>query len=216
MHSECWPSEETLPREKYPKQDEVEIYRCHKTYMGYLSLHFCVIHFGETIFLSVTDEKNELTDLQASYPIKYVTRNGERGMLKRVEGRQGGHMNISWSISTQKITSAGICYIPKISMNNLSPSILSSQLVFSPLHSQSDADNTVCMVGEPHSYGNDVARLLGSKNDASTEGVPGCACMKFKVPFYVSVNVDESDENLTNFIFASCLEMVKPLFKKKS
>ncbi|SCA48488.1 conserved Plasmodium protein, unknown function [Plasmodium ovale] len=136
MHSECWPSEETLPREKYPKQDEVEIYRCHKTYMGYLSLHFCVIHFGETIFLSVTDEKNELTDLQASYPIKY-----------------------------------------------------------------SDADNTVCMVGEPHSYGNDVARLLG---------------MKFKVPFYVSVNVDESDENLTNFIFASCLEMVKPLFKKKS
>ncbi|CRG94439.1 conserved Plasmodium protein, unknown function [Plasmodium gallinaceum] len=113
----------------------VEIYRYHKIYMSYLNLYFCVIDFNETMFISVSDENNELNDLQASYPLKYE-----------------------------------------------------------------DADNTVCLVGEPNSYGNDVARLLGKK---------------FKIPFYVSVNVDESDENLTNFIFSSCLDILKPIFENR-
>ncbi|KJP87850.1 hypothetical protein AK88_02454 [Plasmodium fragile] len=108
------------------------IHRYERVYMSYLHLQFCVVDFEDTMFISVTDERNQLTDLQASYPVKYV-----------------------------------------------------------------DADNTACLVGEPHSHGNDVARLLG---------------MKFKIPFYVSVNVDEGDEGLTNFIFSTCLEILKPLF----
>ncbi|EUD65268.1 hypothetical protein C922_04397 [Plasmodium inui San Antonio 1] len=111
------------------------IHRYERVYMSYLHLHFCVIDFKDTMFISVTDERNELTDLQVSYPLKYV-----------------------------------------------------------------DADNTACLVGEPHSHGNDVARLLG---------------MKFRIPFYVSVNVDEGDEGLTNFIFSTCLEILKPLFSDK-
>ncbi|CAD2088296.1 proteasome assembly chaperone 4, putative [Plasmodium vinckei lentum] len=117
------------------KENDINVYRSHKIYMGYLDLYFCVIDFKETIFISVNDNNNELNDLQASYPIKYA-----------------------------------------------------------------DADNIICLVGEPHSYGNDVANLLS---------------MKFKIPFYVSVNVDESDENLTNFIFSNCLEMIKPLFENR-
>ncbi|ANQ06255.1 Uncharacterized protein PCOAH_00004280 [Plasmodium coatneyi] len=108
------------------------IHRYERVYMSYLHLQFCVLDFKDTMFISVTDERNQLTDLQASYPVKYV-----------------------------------------------------------------DADNTACLVGEPNSHGNDVARLLG---------------MKFKIPFYVSVNVDEGDEGLTNFIFSTCLEILKPLF----
>ncbi|CAA9986615.1 conserved Plasmodium protein, unknown function [Plasmodium knowlesi strain H] len=111
------------------------IHRYERVYMSYLHLQFCFLDFKETMFISVTDERNQLTDLQASYPLKYV-----------------------------------------------------------------DADNTACLVGEPHSHGNDVARLLG---------------MKFKIPFYVSVNVDEGDEKLTNFIFSTCLEILKPLFNEK-
>ncbi|CRG98633.1 conserved Plasmodium protein, unknown function [Plasmodium relictum] len=124
----------TTPKEKECKVN-AEIYRYHKIYMSYLDLYFCVIDFNQTIFISVSDENNELNDLQASYPLKYE-----------------------------------------------------------------DADNTVCLVGEPNSYGNDIARLLGNK---------------FKIPFYVSVNVDESDENLTNFIFSSCLDILKPIFKNR-
>ncbi|ETW62319.1 hypothetical protein PFMC_01790 [Plasmodium falciparum CAMP/Malaysia] len=37
----------------------------------------------------------------------------------------------------------------------------------------------------------------------------------FKMPFFVSVNVDECDENLTNFIFLNCLEILKVLLKNK-
>ncbi|KAI4840777.1 proteasome assembly chaperone 4 [Plasmodium brasilianum] len=119
----------TLPKENNYKGNNIEgVHRYHKIYMSYLHLYFCVIDFTETIFISVNDENNELTDLQE------------------------------------------------------------------------DADNTICLVGVPHSYGNDIARLLG---------------IKFKIPFYVSVNVDESDENLTNFIFSSCLEILKPLLKNR-
>ncbi|GAW79375.1 hypothetical protein, conserved [Plasmodium gonderi] len=113
----------------------MSIYRYEKVYMSYLHLYFSVLDFKETMFISVNDENDQLTDLQASYPLKYM-----------------------------------------------------------------DADNTVCLVGEPHSYGNDVARMLG---------------MKFKIPFYVSVSVDESDENLTNFIFSTCLEILTPLFNSR-
>ncbi|CDU17089.1 proteasome assembly chaperone 4, putative [Plasmodium yoelii] len=140
MNGECCQYSETNPNVAFSqetgiKENDINIYRSHKVYMGYLDLYFCVIDFRETIFISVNDNNNELNDLQASYPIKYA-----------------------------------------------------------------DADNIICLIGEPHSYGNDVANLLG---------------MKFKIPFYVSVNVDESDENLTNFIFSSCLEIVKPLFENR-
>ncbi|KOB59505.1 hypothetical protein PFHG_01267 [Plasmodium falciparum HB3] len=120
---------------QYESNPKVNIYRYNRTYMSYLNLYFCIINFKETMFISVTDDNNQMNDLQVSYPIKYE-----------------------------------------------------------------DADNTICLVGEPHSYGNDIARLLG---------------MKFKMPFFVSVNVDECDENLTNFIFLNCLEILKVLLKNK-
>ncbi|CAD2100418.1 proteasome assembly chaperone 4, putative [Plasmodium vinckei] len=116
QYSEKKNSSVAFSQETGIKENDINVYRSHKIYMGYLDLYFCVIDFKETIFISA------------------------------------------------------------------------------------DADNIICLVGEPHSYGNDVANLLS---------------MKFKIPFYVSVNVDESDENLTNFIFSNCLEMIKPLFENR-
>ncbi|GAB64863.1 hypothetical protein PCYB_032740 [Plasmodium cynomolgi strain B] len=135
MSEDVGTSAEDAPLKERRSEDMPNsIHRYERVYMSYLHLQFCVLDFKDSMFISVTDERNQLTDLQASYPLKYV-----------------------------------------------------------------DADNTACLVGEPHSHGNDVARLLG---------------MKFKIPFYVSVNVDEGDEGLTNFIFSTCLEILKPLFSE--
>ncbi|CAG9483546.1 conserved Plasmodium protein, unknown function [Plasmodium vivax] len=132
----CWgTADDAPPKERHSEEMATSIHRYERVYMSYLHLQFCILDFKDTMFISVTDERNQLTDLQASYPLKYA-----------------------------------------------------------------DADNTACLVGEPHSHGNDVARLLG---------------IKFKIPFYVSVNVDEGDEGLTNFIFSTCLEMLKPLFSAR-
>ncbi|VWU51710.1 conserved protein, unknown function [Hepatocystis sp. ex Piliocolobus tephrosceles] len=111
----------------------IDVHRKQNQYMGFLNLDYCVINFKDTIFITVNDEKCQLTDLQASYPLNF-----------------------------------------------------------------SDVDNTICLVGVPHSCGNDIARSLS---------------MKYKIPFYISVNIEEVDENLTNFILSSCLEMLAPIFK---
>ncbi|ETW32701.1 hypothetical protein PFTANZ_06580 [Plasmodium falciparum Tanzania (2000708)] len=57
---------------QYESNPNVDIYRYNRTYMSYLNLYFCIINFKETMFISVTDDNNQMNDLQVSYPIKYV------------------------------------------------------------------------------------------------------------------------------------------------
>lgn len=85
-----------------------------------------------------------------------------------------------------------------ISVNDESNTMNDLQTAY-PLQYE-DADNAICLVGDANSYGNGIARLLA---------------VQFKIPFYVSVNIEERDENITNFIFSNCLHFLKETFQKK-